>query len=343
MTEAPIAPARPSRRLVAILASSVLATAVAGYLITGSPNHEQLAERARAEEAAAAQATGQMPDAQQLQAMTAQIEQHLKARPDDSEGWTMLGRIQALQGQTDAAVTAYAKAVSLGAGDARTLADYAEVLGAQQGRSLRGQPTELLNRALAIDPDQPKALALAGAAAFDREDWPAVIRHWERLVAISGPDAGYVAQVQQGIAQARERAGSAAAVKPVAAAASAAKAAPATSISGRVELAAALQAKAAPEDTVFIVARAAEGPRMPLAILRKQVKDLPLAFTLDDSMAMSPAMKLSAFPKVVVAARISKSGQAAPQPGDLAGESAPVAIGAQGLRITIERVVATTP
>jgi len=111
------------------------------------------------------------------------------------------------------------------------------------------------------------------------------------------------------------------------------------SVAGTVSLAPALAAKVAPSDTVFIFARAAEGPRMPLAILRKQVKDLPAAFTLDDSMAMAPNFALSKFPSVVVGARVSKSGNAAPQTGDLEGFSPVVKIGATGLSVVIDRAL----
>ncbi|MEY8879462.1 MAG: c-type cytochrome biogenesis protein CcmI, partial [Leptothrix sp. (in: b-proteobacteria)] len=110
-------------------------------------------------------------------------------------------------------------------------------------------------------------------------------------------------------------------------------------VSGTVTLSKAFAGKSDPNDTVFVFARAAEGPRMPLAILRKQVKDLPITFTLDDSMAMAPQMKLSSFPKVVVGARISKSGNAMPQSGDLQGVSEPVAAGAKGLKIEIGQAV----
>jgi cytochrome c-type biogenesis protein CcmH len=110
-------------------------------------------------------------------------------------------------------------------------------------------------------------------------------------------------------------------------------------VTGTVRLSAALAQKAAPDDAVFIYARAAEGSRMPLAILRHQVKDLPLSFRLDDSMAMSPAAKMSLFPKLIISARVSKSGQAAPAAGDLTGESAPVANSAQGVVIEIKDVV----
>ena len=106
-------------------------------------------------------------------------------------------------------------------------------------------------------------------------------------------------------------------------------------MTGTVRLAAAFKAQAAPEDTVFIFARPAEGSRMPLAIVRMQVKDLPAQFKLDDSTALSPATKLSDAKRVTVGARVSKSGQAAPQPGDLEGFSAPVDVGATGVAVEI--------
>ena len=112
-----------------------------------------------------------------------------------------------------------------------------------------------------------------------------------------------------------------------------------TSIGGTVALSPALALKARASDTVFIYARAVDGPPMPLAVIRKQVKDLPLQFTLDDSMAMWPAAKVSAYPRVVVTARVSKSGEGQARPGDLQGESPVVAAGVTGLRIEIGTVV----
>src|SRR5262249_59620491 len=110
-------------------------------------------------------------------------------------------------------------------------------------------------------------------------------------------------------------------------------------LKGTVSLAPAMKDKAAPDDVVFIFARAVEGPPMPLAVLRKRVRDLPASFALDDSMAMAPGATLSAFPKVVISARISKSGTAKPQPGDLQGASGPVANDASGVRVLIDSVV----
>lgn len=358
--EAPLVPGRPSTRLVAGVAIVVLAIAALGYWRTGMPDY---AEQAAVAEREAAQQQGPgAHDAQQVAAMVEKLKERLKAQPGDAEGWAMLGRTQMILGQSQDAQVAYRKALELRPDDPRLLADLAELIGITRGHSLAGEPTQLLDRALAIDPRSPKALALSGAAAFDRKEFALAVKHWEALLAVSPGDANFVAQVRDGIAEARRLGGLpggetggqaggpgappavAAAEAPKATAAPAAdpKGPPAAaaggSVSGTVTLAAAIQGKAAPDDTVFVYARAAEGPRMPLAMLRKQVKDLPITFSLDDSMAMQPQMRLSAFPKVVVVARVSRSGQATPQAGDLTGQSAPVAIGAQGLKVEISDV-----
>lgn len=111
------------------------------------------------------------------------------------------------------------------------------------------------------------------------------------------------------------------------------------SVSGSVALAAALADKAQPEDTVFVFARAVDGPRIPLAALRRQVKDLPFDFRLDESMAMSPEATLSSTTRVVITARVSRSGDAIAAAGDLSGVSAPVDVGSSGVKIDIDSVV----
>jgi cytochrome c-type biogenesis protein CcmH len=100
-----------------------------------------------------------------------------------------------------------------------------------------------------------------------------------------------------------------------------------------------LAGRAAPTDTVFIFARAASGPPMPLAVLRKQVRDLPLEFTLDDTMAMAPNVKLSDFPAVIIGARVSRSGSATAQSGDLRGQSKPVKVGTTGIAVVIDTAI----
>jgi cytochrome c-type biogenesis protein CcmH len=168
------------------------------------------------------------------------------------------------------------------------------------------------------------------------------------MVEISPPGNAFSQQVMPAIAEARKLAGMPPAAKPLDSilpakasdnGAGSSGAATGASVSGTVTLSAALAKQAQPEDTVFVFARASEGSRMPLAILRKQVKDLPLTFKLDDTMAMSPANALSTAGKIIVSARVSKSGNAMPQPGDLTGQSAPVDVGATGLKIEIKETV----
>jgi cytochrome c-type biogenesis protein CcmH len=151
--------------------------------------------------------------------------------------------------------------------------------------------------------------------------------------------------VQSGIEEARKLAGmpaaGAAVVMAAAAAASAppAAAAAAATVAGTITLAPDLKTRVSPDDTLFVFARAVDGPRMPLAILRKRARDLPLRFTLDDSLAMSPTATLSSVPRVIVGARISKSGNAMPQGGDLQGTGTAVAVGATGLQVEINQEV----
>ena len=212
-----------------------------------------------------------------------------------------------------------------------------------QGRNLQGKPLELVNRALSISPSQPKALAMAGTEAFYRKDYPAAIAFWERLQPQLPADSEIAKAIAASIAEASELGGTQSAQNlPKAgmpAPKVAQKAVSSGSVRGQVTLSPALAAKANPRETLFVVARAVNGPRMPLAVIRKNVSDLPLDFTLDDSLAMSPELKLSGVPEVVVIARISKTGNAISQSGDLQGTSPPVKVGARGLKIVIDSVV----
>jgi cytochrome c-type biogenesis protein CcmH len=213
------------------------------------------------------------------------------------------------------------------------------------GRKLDGEPEALIAKALTIDPDNLKALGVAGTIAFERGDAAKAATLWERALRVAPPGSELAGRLQGALDEARQRAGLPPLPNAVAAAPSAAAgpagdaAAGAGSVQVRITLAPALAARASPEDTLFVFARAPQGGKAPLAIQRRQVKDLPLDVTLDDSMAMSPAMRLSSVPQVVIGARISKSGNAMPQPGDLQGLSPVVPVGTQGLALQIAEVV----
>jgi cytochrome c-type biogenesis protein CcmI len=205
------------------------------------------------------------------------------------------------------------------------LADEAEAIAMAAGGRFAGEPARKLDAALALDARHVKALALGGVAAFEAGDRERAKALWTRLLAVLPPEAPLAQAI-------RERMGGDA--PPAAATAQGAGA-----ISGELALDPRLAARVAPDDKLFIVARPAQGSRVPLAVSVRRAAELPLSFTLDDSMAMAPQAKLSTHDgEVIVVARISKSGQAMPQAGDLAGESAPVRPGAKGVRLVIERV-----
>ena len=269
--------------------------------------------------------------ANDFQEMTAKLAARMQQNPGDAEGWKMLGRAYRAMERFAEANEAYKKAVEMNPQDADLLADYAESLALASGRSLAGEPTRLLDRARKIDPNSTKALTLSGSAAFERKDYRSAIGFWETVIKQPGVSGELAQALQKGVDESKSRLTGKPAVASVAGK---------ERVSGEVSLDAALKARTRPEDTVFVFARAAEGPRMPLAIVKVKVADLPYKFSFDDSSAMMPEMKLSRFAEVVVGARVSKSGGAAPLPGDLEGASGKIKPGRTGVRVTIDREVA---
>lgn len=340
------APARPSRRLVGVLALAVVVIAAVGYWKTGAPSLAFPGASVATAEASASAANGQI-GMQQIAAMVDQLAARLQKNPDDAQGWTMLARSYTVLGRFDDALPAYARASELQPNNPQLLADYADAVGATKGTANNPQSIALIERALRADPKHAKSLALSGTIAYERGDYATAIAEWQKIADGLPPGSELGERVQASIADAREHAAAAGQALPpgganvatAATPASAARTATATSVSGVVTLDPALAAQASPGDTLFVFARAANGGRMPLAVLRTTVKSLPLSFTLDDSMAMSPAAKLSSASQVNVSARISKSGNAIPQPGDLAGETTGVTPGTKNIAIRIGSVV----
>ena len=307
--EAPAARAGARRRMLA-LGAAVPLLAAALYFAVGNP--ESL--RPRADPHAF--------DLQQLETLVERLAAKMRENPDEPEGWRLLGRSYAALNRFPEAVDAYAKALARKPRDPDLLTDMADVLAMSRPERLQGEPEKLVLRALEIDPEHLKALALAGTAAFERKDYARAERYWRRMLPLVAAGSEDEKQIRGSIEEARSLAGS-----------------PARAVQGKVSLSKKLAAQAAPDDVVFIFARAAEGPPMPLAVKRARVRDLPLEFALDDSMAMAPGMNLSAHARVVIGARISKSGTATPQAGDLQGLSAPVANDARGVSVVIDSLV----
>ncbi len=337
--------ARPASRLgrktLALVGLAVPLFAFALYGLLGSPAGLNAAPGAGSGGRPEAEVT---PEA--LDKMLATLEQRLdKPSADlasDLQGWTLLARSYAGLQRFPAASRAYARASALAPNDAQLLADHADVLALVQGQSMQGEPDRLIAKALQIEPRNLKALALAGSSAFERKDFAAARGYWQQARALAPADSEFAAGLDRSLSEVAGAVSGASPSMPVAQAGAASAALPVATdtarISGRVSLAPSLAARVAPTDTVFIFARAADGPRMPLAILKRTVADLPFEFTLDDGMAMSPEMKLSRFASVVVGARVSRSGNAMPQPGDLRGESAPTGTRANDLQLVIDSV-----
>lgn len=271
------------------------------------------------------------------------LAQRLRATPDDADGWYTLARSYETLGRYTDAVAAYQQVLRLVPGQPAVLADLADaLLSANQGVP-DANAIAAVAQALAAQPDQPKALALAGMMALRRGDAAEALAHWERLQALLPPDSEAARQIQSNIAQARGMAAGGAAAGatasgPPAPAGQSTAATTTPRLSGHARIAESLRGKVQPGDTVFILARPVEGSRMPLAILRMRVSDLPRAFVLDDSNAMSPDATLSRASKVRVEIRVSRSGTAAAQSGDLSGVLPDVAVPADGLELVADTV-----
>jgi len=330
---------RPRARLLA--AGALLAALVAGawQAWLGRPDNPTPARATLAQPGAAsapAPAAHALSD-EQLEHMVAQSLQRVQKAPQDAAAWAMLAHSYDMLGKFAESSKAYATLARLVPRDAQVLADYADALAVANGRTLAGEPTVLVNKALEIDPRNVKALTLAGSAAFERQDFAEAVARWQAARDLAR-DPRFASEIDASLATARASAKGQAA--PARAAASARALAPASAVvSGRITLADDLQSKVPPDATVFVFARPIDGSRMPVAVLRRKASDLPLQFSLDDSMAMVPDARLSRVSTVVIGARISRRGDIAPQPGDMQGLSAPVSVGTRGIKVEISEVL----
>jgi cytochrome c-type biogenesis protein CcmH len=309
-----LASGHPKRTLIAMLVALPLLGAGL-YLALGTP-------------AALDQAQRRDFSQSDIDKMVASLEDKLAQEPDNFEGWAMLARSYKVMRRTADAERAYEKAWPLVQQHPQLLADYADLLASKTG-DLAGRPEDLINKALKLDPNHLQSLWLAGTAAFNRADYARAIEHWQRAQRQLPPESEDAQMLANIVEEAKQKAG-------VGKASPAAKSA---AIRGRLEIAAALKAKAAPTDTVFILAREAGGGPMPLAAKRTSVANLPADFILEDADSLMPNRPLSSVKSLQVEARVSKSGDAKSQPGDLVGSLGQVKPGAKGLKLVIDRVV----
>lgn len=321
----------PKKTMVAV-ALAVPIAAVALYLVIGNPG-AMLAEGT----AAGAHKNQQ----QDLERMVAALAQKLEKEPDNLQGWAMLARSYKVMGRMMEAELAFERAGAVIDNDAQMLANYADVAATNAGGSLKGKPAQLIAKALKADPEHPMALWLSGTEAMERRDYDRALATWERLMALLTPGSEDARMLQGAIEEVRARAGkpakAAAAAAPAPAPAERAAASSLGSVSGTVELAAALKSKAAPGDTVMVIARL-PGSRAPVAVLKARASDLPVKFTLDDSVSMDPQARISAASEVEVQARVSKSGLAQVQVGDLLSAVQTVKVGTRGVTLQVAQV-----
>jgi len=267
------------------------------------------------------------------------LQEQLQTDPDNVEGWTMLARSYYFLKQYQSASGAFSRAVSMTReADPQLLADYADSLAMASGRSMIGKPFDMIKKALAVDPNHQKALWLAATASFQSKQYEDTLGYYQTLIKQYPAGTDNYNQMLRNMGEVKELMGLSPDEEIAKLKASEAMAG-AANITGTVTLDPSMVAKVSPGDTLFIYARASSGPKMPLAIVRHTAGDLPVTFTLDDSTAMRPALKLSKYQQVVVSARISKSGNAIPQPGDLQGVTTVLAVGSQGVNIVINSVV----
>jgi cytochrome c-type biogenesis protein CcmH len=268
--------------------------------------------------------------AQDIEAMVSKLAAKVEANPDDLQGAQMLGRSYMVLEKFAEAARVFEQLAQRKPDDAQIYADWADALGSVPGQTLAGEPSKLIARALQLDPDNVKALALAGTVAFDAQDYKGALRHWERMASKVDPQSEIGKNAESMIAEARSRAGLPAAK----AAASATPAGGGLAISGRITLDPALRSKLGAEDVLFVFARSSAGGP-PVAALRLRAADLPLSFDF----AAAAMMGVPGEGPFTVTARISKSGQPGAKPGDLEGVSAALPINTKDIEIKIIKIV----
>jgi len=245
-----------------------------------------------------------------LQNIILTLKQKVMANPD-SQGWSLLGRLYLKNQQFKEASDAFAQANQLAPHQPDILVAYAESLYFANQLVLTPKAKRLLEQALQLQPAQPNAINLLGMDAYQRGDYAVAVTQWEQLLPQLQQGSEEQQKLLQMIAEAQKKA------KPAATASN-------IKLAVDVTLATSLKQQLTGHETVFIYAQAVKGPSIPLAIVRKQVDDLPLAVILDQTTSMLPTATLADYQRVKIIARISKSGQAMPATGDLIGTSLPI-------------------
>ena len=261
-----------------------------------------------------------------------ELRAHLAAQPNDVQGWLLLAQADMEMQQPEQARDAYDKVLKLKPDNTTAMVGWAQADStARPDHHISDRGRALLERAVQLEPDNQRGLWLLGISDFQQGRFAEAASTWRTLQPMLQPGSNVAQAVAQQIALADARGGT------PASASSAAASAPAVQVN--VALAPALKAKLAAGDTLFVYARAENGPPMPLAVARLDASQLPATVTLTDAMSMLPSMKLSSVPRVVIGARISHSGNAMAQAGDLEGDGGTVDVDSKApVKVLIDKV-----
>lgn len=298
-----------------IIAFAVPVGAGAVYLMVGEPTAIDGSRNT------ATAASGENGPQVSIEEMMVRLKDRLAQNPDDTRGWSVLARSSMQLGRYEDAVLAYARLNDLMPGNPDVLVQYADALAMNQGGTLAGRPRELLRDALGLDPYHPQALWLAGMAAERRGEYQIALNHWSTLLPRLEDQPDSRKELETMIANLiRTAESSGITLQPPTPPVDTQPASFGEAfLTIRVDISPDLAGDADPTDTVFVFARAPEGPPMPLAAARMRVSDLPFEIVLDDSSAMVPDLTLSSFETVDIVARVSRSGQPGAMSGDLEG------------------------
>lgn len=275
-----------------------------------------------------AQQASQKPVSQEaVQKMVTEFAAKMEKDPDNLKGWAMLARSYRILGQTQDAAKAYGRAGVYLDSDPELLAEYADTLATIANGNFSGKPLQLINQALKIDPNNFLALWLSGTASYTSGNYKAAVQTWEKLAKQLPPNTDEARAIQGSIAEARTKGG---------------LSAPAVAVSGKdiggvVELSVELKSKVKPGDVLMIIARQ-PGERMPVAVLRESAGEFPVRFVLNDALAMNPNQPLSKLSEVSLEVRISKTGMAKPEAGDLLSSPQTVKVGTNQVHLIVNQV-----
>ena len=261
-----------------------------------------------------------------VEKMVAQFAAKMEQDPTNLQGWVMLARSYRILGRNVEAAKAYERAGNFIDSDPQLLADYADVLASNANGSFTGKPLKLINQALKLDPNNLMALWLSGTASYAAGNYKAALQTWEKLAQQLPPGTEDARSIEASIADARAKGGlsSKASVNT-------------KGISGKIEIAADIKSKVRSSDIVMVIARK-PGERMPVAVLRTSVSEFPMSFLLTDALAMNPSSPLSQLSEASIEVRISKTGMAMPESGDLISAPQTVKVGANNIRLVIDQV-----